>query len=334
MIVAKQRANPNKDIARLASEIVSKWRKTVEAEKAKKLKITASSPPKNGAASSPAPQAEIKGFVGDSSKRRWETDKVDTKRTGIPSRDACVGLIYNGLCFMSHESSASIIVKAMEVEQAAFDTFKGDNTDYRSKLRSLFQNLKTVSNRELGQRVMSGEITPSQFVVMSQDELKSADRRKADEKLNKENLLKAQVPTEDKSVSDALKCGRCGQKKVSYTQAQTRSADEPMTTFCECTVCGNRWKVCIFFILFLYVRPNNLYSSREALKPLTVTRAKHFFSWYTFMDGLRGSGFDLAVAPACSPTARLMTMERANKVYGFIPQQNLQFRNYVLRFPL
>jgi transcription elongation factor S-II len=263
MVVAKQRANSNKDIARLASEIVSKWRKTVEAEKAKKLKITGSSPSKNGVPVSPAPPAEAKWFVGDSSKRRWETDKVDTKRTGIPSRDACIGLIYNGLCFMSEEPSATIIIKAMEVEQAAYDNFNGDNADYRSKLRSLFQNLKTVSNRELGQRVMSGEITAPQFVVMNQDELKSAERRKADAKLNKENLLKAQVPTEDKSVSDALKCGRCHQKKVSYTQAQTRSADEPMTTFCECTVCGNRWKVCVFGILLVFNISNKMCSSHE-----------------------------------------------------------------------
>ncbi|GAB7364148.1 hypothetical protein MBLNU230_g4699t1 [Neophaeotheca triangularis] len=39
-----------------------------------------------------------------------------------------------------------------------------------------------------------------------------------------------------------FQCGKCKNKKVSYSQAQTRSADEPMTTFCECTVCGNRWK--------------------------------------------------------------------------------------------
>jgi len=55
-------------------------------------------------------------------------------------------------------------------------------------------------------------------------------------------MKKAQVPMAEKSISDALKCGKCGQKKVSYSQAQTRSADEPMTTFCECMVCGNRWK--------------------------------------------------------------------------------------------
>lgn len=39
-----------------------------------------------------------------------------------------------------------------------------------------------------------------------------------------------------------FQCGKCKNKKVSYSQAQTRSADEPMTTFCECMVCGNRWK--------------------------------------------------------------------------------------------
>lgn len=250
MIVSKQKANPNKDIARLAAEIVSKWRKIVAAEQAqsKKKMPPGSSPPKTSATSSPAPTTEPKGFKGDKSKRRWETEKVDVKRTGVPSRDSCIGLLYNGLAFMSEENSTNIIIKAMEVEKAAFEKFNGDTTEYRAKLRSLFQNLKNVSNRDLGPRVMSGEIPAQRFVVMTHDELKSAQRRKEDEELEKDNLKKAQVPMAEKSISDALRCGRCGQKKVSYSQAQTRSADEPMTTFCECTVCGNRWKVCPFTI--------------------------------------------------------------------------------------
>ena len=40
-----------------------------------------------------------------------------------------------------------------------------------------------------------------------------------------------------------FKCGRCKNRKCTYYQKQTRSADEPMTTFVTCTVCGNRWKV-------------------------------------------------------------------------------------------
>ncbi|KAH8813132.1 transcription elongation factor S-II [Xylogone sp. PMI_703] len=242
MVVAKLRGNPNKDIARLATEIVQKWKKTVEAEKAKKQKMGGSPMVKNSSTSSPAPAAETKGFTGDTSKRRWETEKVDVKRTGVESRDACIGLLYNGLAYMSEESSTNIIIKAMEVEQAAYDTFKGVTPEYRGKLRSLFQNLKNASNRELGPRVMSGEITAMKFVVMSHDELKSSHQRQQDEKLQKENMKNAQVAQAERSISDALKCGKCGQKKVSYSQAQTRSADEPMTTFCECTVCGNRWK--------------------------------------------------------------------------------------------
>lgn len=42
--------------------------------------------------------------------------------------------------------------------------------------------------------------------------------------------------------SCSMTCSKCKQSRVAYSQAQTRSADEPMTTFCECTNCGNRWK--------------------------------------------------------------------------------------------
>ncbi|EPE24522.1 Elongation factor TFIIS 2 [Glarea lozoyensis ATCC 20868] len=244
MIVAKQKGNQNKDIARLAAEVIGKWKRAVQIQQAeaKKQKMSGSSPPKAEATSSPAPASKGDKYTGDVSKRRWETDKVDTKRTGVPTRDACIGLIYNGLAFMSDASPTQVIAKAMEVEKAAYESHKGDNSDYRAKLRSLFQNLKNKDNRELGIQVLSGDILPSKFVVMTHDELKSAKRIEEDKKLNYENMKMAQVPMAEKSISDALRCGRCGQKKVSYSQAQTRSADEPMTTFCECTVCGNRWK--------------------------------------------------------------------------------------------
>ena len=39
-----------------------------------------------------------------------------------------------------------------------------------------------------------------------------------------------------------FECKRCKQKKTFYYQLQTRSADEAMTTYVYCTVCGNRWK--------------------------------------------------------------------------------------------
>jgi len=54
--------------------------------------------------------------------------------------------------------------------------------------------------------------------------------------------LNARPSANEDTFFHRMTCGKCRQSRVAYTQAQTRSADEPMTTFCECTNCGNRWK--------------------------------------------------------------------------------------------
>jgi transcription elongation factor S-II len=43
-------------------------------------------------------------------------------------------------------------------------------------------------------------------------------------------------------ATDQFKCRACGKRECTYYQMQTRSADEPMTTFINCLNCGNRWK--------------------------------------------------------------------------------------------
>jgi hypothetical protein len=39
-----------------------------------------------------------------------------------------------------------------------------------------------------------------------------------------------------------FQCRKCKSKKTRYYQMQTRSADEPMTTFVTCLQCSTRWK--------------------------------------------------------------------------------------------
>ena len=90
--------------------------------------------------------------------------------------------------------------------------------------------------------MLSGDIAPARLVKMTHEELKTEERKAEDARMMKENMDKAMVAQEEQSISTHLTCGKCGQKKVTYTQAQTRSADEPMTTFCTCLNCGNRWK--------------------------------------------------------------------------------------------
>jgi len=272
VFVGKLRSNANKDIARAASELVSKWKKLVEQEKSSKLqksKVGSGSPapaPASAPASSPAPPPSSSGnsgakYKGDIEKRKYETDNVNVKRTESSVRNSCIGLIYNGLAYRSTASESDVINRAIAVENAAFVKFKGETPDYKKKMRSLFTNLKNKSNRELGKSVLSGEISAEKFVVMTDDELKSEEQRKKELELERENMKMAQVPQEQKSISESLECGRCKKKQVSYTQAQTRAADEPMTTFCECMACGHRWKVCILECSEAFNYETNIFGS-------------------------------------------------------------------------
>lgn len=246
VVVNRSKQHKSPEVARLANEIVKKWRDEIQKQKGGSSSIgngkkPSSNPPTS--TSSPAPP-EKPLFTVPPEQRSHKNDKVDIKRTMVPTRDNCIGLIYNGLCYLSTSAPATILTSAMAVETAAFSAFGPEtNEAYKGKIRSLFMNLKNKSNMALRVRVLNGDISPDRFVRMTHEELKSAERRAEDEKLATENMREAMVPQAERSVSSSLQCGKCGQRKVSYSQAQTRSADEPMTTFCECTVCGKRWKV-------------------------------------------------------------------------------------------
>ena len=47
------------------------------------------------------------------------------------------------------------------------------------------------------------------------------------------------------SSTNVYTCHRCGNNKCTVQQIQTRSADEPMTTFVTCLVCFNKFKAWI-----------------------------------------------------------------------------------------
>lgn len=260
--VNKLKTHKDPAVARQAGELVSKWRADIK----KAGTASGSSTPKgssataNGKASpaptaSPAPAAKAqqqqqqqgakaKAKLGVAPENRSsKADGINTDVTGNKTRDNCVKLMYDGLAHMSSDAPSDVLRVARAVEHAAYNAYQPETSEaYKSKLRSLYQNLKNKSNPELRTRVLAGEISPERFVRMTHEELKSAERRAEDERLQKENMDKAMVAQVEKSISASLTCGKCGQRKVSYTQAQTRSADEPMTTFCECVNCGHRWK--------------------------------------------------------------------------------------------
>jgi len=79
---------------------------------------------------------------------------------------------------------------------------------------------------------------------MTSEEMANDDIKKQREDFVKQGINESQLAQVEGTKTDMLKCGKCKKNNCTYNQIQTRSADEPMTTFVLCNECGNRWKFC------------------------------------------------------------------------------------------
>uniref|UniRef100_A0A3Q4GPE3 Transcription elongation factor n=1 Tax=Neolamprologus brichardi TaxID=32507 RepID=A0A3Q4GPE3_NEOBR len=114
---------------------------------------------------------------------------------------------------------------------------------YKTRLRSRISNLKDQKNPELRRNVLCGNISPHRIACMTAEEMASAELKQMREALTKESIREHQLSKVGGTETDMFICSKCHGKSCTYTQVQTRSADEPMTTFVLCNDCGNRWKV-------------------------------------------------------------------------------------------
>ncbi|KAJ7280165.1 transcription factor S-II, central domain-containing protein [Mycena rebaudengoi] len=249
LAVGKLRTHASKDVSDLAKEIVRQWKTEVEQAKAaagggaakptvgvntkpvRKASVASNGPPTPKTPSAPNPNT-----------RSMKSDGISSGFTGDKTRDKCIELVYDALASDSGAPTDLLLEKAKSIEGAVFADIGGTTQPYPTKMRSLFVNLKDKNNPSLRESVASGEIPVEKFVKMSSQDMASEERKKADEEIKRQNLHDSLGAAEPEAETTAFQCSKCKQRKCRYRQAQTRSADEPMTTFVTCVNCNNRWK--------------------------------------------------------------------------------------------
>ncbi|UYV76884.1 TCEA3 [Cordylochernes scorpioides] len=124
-----------------------------------------------------------------------------------------------------------------------FRELKDTNMKYKNRVRSRVANFKDSKNPNLRINVLSGAISPERIASMTAEEMASDEMRNLRDKFTKEAINDHQMAMTSGTKTDLLKCSKCKKTNCTYNQVQTRSADEPMTTFVLCNECGHRWKV-------------------------------------------------------------------------------------------
>ncbi|KAB1256637.1 Transcription elongation factor A protein 1 [Camelus dromedarius] len=173
---------------------------------------------------------------GPSTDKDPEEKKKDTAITSQNSPEA------------REESSSSGNGSSRKDEPHARDTYvssfpraPGTSDSVRLKCREMLAAALRTGDDYIAigadEEELGSQIEEDILCEMASDELKEMRKN-----LTKEAIREHQMAKTGGTQTDLFTCGKCKKKNCTYTQVQTRSADEPMTTFVVCNECGNRWK--------------------------------------------------------------------------------------------
>ncbi|XP_041709339.1 transcription elongation factor A protein 3-like isoform X4 [Coregonus clupeaformis] len=166
--------------------------------------------------------------------------------TGETIRDKCIEMLAAALRTDDNfkEFGTNCDSMAAEIEDHIYKEMGATDMKYKNRVRSRISNLKDPKNPGLRRNVLAGGIELRRFAIMSAEEMASDELKQLRNNLTKEAIREHQLSKTSGTISDLFQCSKCSKKNCTYNQMQTRSADEPMTTFVLCNECGNRWKFC------------------------------------------------------------------------------------------
>jgi transcription elongation factor S-II len=110
------------------------------------------------------------------------------------------------------------------------------NSIYNNKYDEVLDALKR--NPELLKDITDNRIKPEYVAFMTPSELCPNNWKKLLDKKHLKEEKENYLPT-----TDLYKCRRCGKRKCTVSLLQTRSIDEPMTTFVKCCNCYSMWTI-------------------------------------------------------------------------------------------
>ncbi|KAK5889245.1 transcription elongation factor A protein 1 [Pseudochaenichthys georgianus] len=255
---AIRKQSTDDEVTSLAKSLIKSWKKLLDeptggdktSDEKRKEQTTPSSP------SQGSPEAKEEGSSSSNSSSKSERADVSSNSliptfprasgTSDSIRLKCRELMTQALQTGDDHIAigADCDELGAQIEEIIFQEFKNTDMRYKNRVRSRISNLKDVKNPNLRRTVLCGNVSPERMAKMTAEDMASDELKEMRKNLTKEAVREHQMATTGGCQTDLFTCGKCKGKCCTYTQVQTRSADEPMTTFVFCNDCGNRWKFC------------------------------------------------------------------------------------------
>ena len=105
---------------------------------------------------------------------------------------------------------------------------------YNTKSDEILQQFKI--SESLVKKIKENEYNPDNLAFLKVEQLHPEKYEKI---LKKRKLEEAKK--KNKATTNAFRCSKCGERKTTIVEKQTRAGDEPATVYITCSVCGNKW---------------------------------------------------------------------------------------------
>jgi len=254
-----RKSSKEEDVISLSKSLIKSWKKLLSTDSTSQSNSNSgnSNSSKSTMEENSPPEKEEK-----SESDKEDDDKVQSEKpkkytpvgvsmkttpaqsTGDSVRNKCREMLYQALTVGDVPEEVDAVNIAGLVEECIYGEFDNTEMKYKNRIRSRYSNLKDAKNPNLRYKVLVGEVPPERIAVMTPEEMASDNLKLVRDKMQKENIKDAQLAVSGGTITDLLKCGKCKGRRCTYNQMQTRSSDEPMTTFAFCNDCGHRWKFC------------------------------------------------------------------------------------------
>ncbi|XP_041655576.1 transcription elongation factor A protein 2 [Cheilinus undulatus] len=256
---AVRKQSSDEEVQTLAKTLIKSWKKLLDGSEEKEKKkegspVRSSSTSKDSGSSEKSSKKSGGSPTTPTPPTTPTTPTLPPRVTSFPPapvttdsvRNKCRELLVAALQTDDDHQTIGVDCEhlAAQIEEEIYQEFKSTDMKYKNRLRSRISNLKDQKNPDLRRNVLCGNISAKRIACMTAEEMASAELKQIREALTKESIREHQLSKVGGTETDMFICNKCHGKSCTYTQVQTRSADEPMTTFVLCNSCGNRWKFC------------------------------------------------------------------------------------------
>ncbi|EAN79459.1 transcription elongation factor s-II, putative [Trypanosoma equiperdum] len=121
----------------------------------------------------------------------------------------------------------------------------GGRSESADTFRMLLVHLGDAKNRELRESIIEEKFSVEVLVRMKERDLLNPEERERQEAAflaRSRDTDLTEIRKATSTTSTLFPCPSCKAKNCTWTQKQTRSADEPMTIFCICNICEHKWR--------------------------------------------------------------------------------------------